>query len=284
MTSPPPLAHPWAEWGGVGPTLLFLHANGFPPGTYARFFSELGRSFRVIAFSSRPLWPDSDPREIGSWTDLAADLGRAAEFDGLDGSIVAGHSLGGVLSALAAAERPRLFRALVLIDPVIFTGTRSLFWGALKGLGFGRRLPLIRGARRRRDHFPDLDAVRQAYRRKRVFSSWNRRVLEDYVHAGFRDVDDGVELRYRKAWEARIFELTPATVWRQLRRIDVPVLLIRGGRSDTFLAPAARRARRQLPTAQVVELPDLSHFLPMEEPATLANVITSWSRRKGLQE
>jgi pimeloyl-ACP methyl ester carboxylesterase len=256
---------------------VFAHANGFPPGTYGKLLNELSASFRVSAFAARPLWPGSHPDQITSWYDLSDDLRRALAERGSPAAIGVGHSLGGALSVLAAVNRPRLFRGLVLIDPVVFSGVRALFWGTFKSLGFGHRLPLIRSARRRRERFPDLDSVRAAYRDKAVFSSWEPEVLEDYIRAGFREAGDGVELRYPKNWEARIFELTPASVWRELREIDLPVLALRGGRSDTFLAGAARRLGEVLPRAEVVELPERSHFLPMEDPEAVSGLIVSWA-------
>jgi pimeloyl-ACP methyl ester carboxylesterase len=225
------------------------------------------------------LWPDSRPEDIDSWGDLARDLRGAVESYGFRGSIAVGHSLGGVLSILAEAARPGLFSRLVLIDPVVFTGRRTLLWGVSKVLGLGRWLPLVRGARRRRDRFPDRRTVRDVYSGKPVFSTWEPQVLDDYVRAGFCEADGTVVLRYPRAWEARIFELAPASVWRHLRRIDVPMLVLRGGRSDTFVAEAARRAERFLPNATIVEIPELTHFLPMEQPAAVADLIASWCGR-----
>jgi pimeloyl-ACP methyl ester carboxylesterase len=274
-TEPPKEA--WSSWGGDGPRVVFAHANGFPPATYRAFLEELNRRFEIAAFAARPLWPGSDPAEITSWHDLADDFVQAMDERRLTQVVGVGHSLGGVLSILAAAGDPALFRALALVDPVVFTGFHSLFWGSLKGLRVGHRLPLIRGARRRREHFPDLDSVYASYAEKSVFSSWEPRVIEDYVRAGFREIDGGgVTLRYTKAWEARIFELTPASVWSELRRLPMPMLFIRGASSDTFLPGAADRARRELANATVLELEGTSHFLPMESPTRVASTIIDW--------
>ena len=274
-TIPPPKA--WSEWGGEGPPLVFAHANGFPPATYRVFLEELSSQFQTMAFAARPLWPGSEPSTIASWRDLAGDYCQAVAHRRTRPVVGVGHSLGGALSIMAAAEDASLFRSLVLIDPVVFAGFHTLFWGALKGLGFGHRLPLIRGARRRRDRFPSLDAVRSAYGGKAVFSTWNPKVVEDYVQGAFSETGDGeFVLRYSKAWESRIFELTPASVWSDLRQLSVPMLVIRGESSDTFLRGAARKMRRELPSASVIELPDTTHFLPMEIPATVAATIIEW--------
>ena len=228
---------------------------------------------------ARPLWPGSDPLGCGSWYDLADDVRCSLTARDVEGVIGVGHSLGGVLSAIAAAGTPTLFSALALVDPVVFSGVHRLFWGALKGLGFGHRLPLIRGARRRRDRFPDLDTVRSSYRRKAVFQNWSATVLEDYIRSGFtEDGLGGVELQYSKAWEARVFELTPANVWPELRRLEIPMLFVHGAASDTFTRAAATSVRRQLPHATVVEVPDATHFLPMERPNRVATVITEWAQ------
>jgi pimeloyl-ACP methyl ester carboxylesterase len=279
MEEKAPPTEAWSDWGGDGPPLVFAHANGFPPATYRRLLQGLSGDFRVAAFAARPLWPESSPYDVSSWGDLADDLQRAMRRRGLERVIAVGHSLGGVLSILAAANDPGLFSALALVDPVVFARFQTLFWGTLKNFGIGHRLPLIRGARRRRDRFPDLDAVRAAYAGKSVFSTWDPRVLDDYVQAAFRDVGNGeVVLRYSKAWEARIFELTPASVWKDLRRVSVPMLVVHGALSDTFIVGAANRVRREVPNATVVELPDVTHFLPMERPSEVAAAILDWYR------
>jgi pimeloyl-ACP methyl ester carboxylesterase len=104
-------------------------------------------------------------------------------------------------------------------------------------------------------------------------------VLDDYIGAGFVETDAGeVRLRYPKAWEARIFELTPASVWSDLESLDIPMLVIRGAGSDTFSAAAAERMRRGLPKTTVVELAGSSHFVPMEQPRRVAELILDWAR------
>lgn len=100
---------------------------------------------------------------------------------GIERAIGVGHSLGGGLTVLAAAANAELFRGLVLVGPVIFTGLHALFWGTRKGLWFGHRPPPIRGARKRRKRFPSLKAVRVAYEGKSVNSTSDLRLLEDCV-------------------------------------------------------------------------------------------------------
>ena len=264
----------WTERGGHGPQLVFTHANGFPPETYNALLENLMTRFRVATFANRPKWSTDDPSDLASWHPLAADLERAVE-ERADAPVVAvGHSLGGMLCALAAARNPELFSALALFDPVVFSGVHAFVWGWMKRLGLGRVFPLVKGAEHRRDSWPDRAAVRSSWSGKRVFEGWDPRAFEDYLTAGVMDGPDGsVTLRYPKAWEARIFEVCPSNEWSKLRRVSRPVLVIRGETSDTLLPGAAGRMAREMPDATVVELRGTSHFLPMEKPDEVARMV-----------
>jgi pimeloyl-ACP methyl ester carboxylesterase len=254
--------------------LHFAHANGFPAASYRCLIDRLTGSFRVLSMEARPLWSDQDPSSLRSWTPLVDDLVAGIRQKGLNGVVGVGHSLGGVLTARAAAIDPSLFSALVLIDPVIFTWPRSWFWAALKITGQTHRLRLVRGARERRAGWPDVDTVRASYRTKSTFRDWTDECLDDYLAAGFiADHDGGVRLRYPREWESRIFEVCPADQWRLLRKIEVPVLFLRGETSDTFLRSAANRATRELRDVRVTEVAGTSHFLPWEAPDATAEEI-----------
>jgi pimeloyl-ACP methyl ester carboxylesterase len=273
-----PPADAWTDWGGDGGPLLFSHANGFPPAVYRALLTALTGSFRVASFSHRPLWSDDDPTSLAGWHAMADDLRLASAETGRAPIVGVGHSLGGVLSALAAAAAPELFSRLILLDPVVFTGTRSLIWGWMKRLGLNRRFHLARLAERRRDRWPDRSSHRAAWSGKPVFRSWDPGVFEDYLNAGVVDASDGsVRLRYPRAWEARIFAICPHHLWPDLRRVRVPTLIVRGETSDTLTAAAAGRMMREMPDARCVEIEGTSHFLPMEKPDEVAKLILDFA-------
>jgi pimeloyl-ACP methyl ester carboxylesterase len=273
-----PPASAWIDWGGDGPPLHLAHANGFPAASYRRLIGLLTPLFHVVSLEARPLWSTDDPATLRSWDPMAAELRAGLRQRGLRGLLGVGHSLGGTLSALAAAAEPELFSALVLIDPVIFTRPRSWFWSAMQRLGQAGRFSLVRRARARRVDWPDRDAVRAAYRSRPAFRSWATAAFEDYLAAGFVGAPGvGVRLRYPREWEARIFEVCPADLWKELVRIPVPVLFIRGEASATFLRAASRRGLRELAAARAVEIPGSSHFLPFERPGEVAREIVRFA-------
>ena len=272
----------WHEWGGAGPVLHFGHANGFPPGTYRRLLVLLAREFSPVSMEARPLWPGADPESIDNWLPLASDLSHELGRRRLRRLVGVGHSLGALTTLIASAADPGLFSAIVIIDPLLLTGRRAVFWGTTKRLGQAHRLPLVRGARCRRDHWTDSDVVRRTLATRPMFATWQPEVIEDYLTAGTREAESGgLELAYPRGWEARIFQVAPHDLWSHVRRVRVPALFVRGADSDTFLPEAAERVRRELPSAEVVEMPGTTHFVPMEKPEELAELILGFLRRVG---
>ena len=88
--------------------LIFLHANGFNATTYRPLLAPLAEGRRLWAIDLRghgltTLPADPDGRR--GWQDLRGDL--VALIDQMEGTpVLAGHSMGGTVSLLAAAKRP----------------------------------------------------------------------------------------------------------------------------------------------------------------------------------
>ena len=161
------------DLGGSGPTLHLAPANGFPSGTYRRLAGLLAPCHHVISLAPRPLWPGSRPESVPDWHPLAADLVQAMDGMGLSGVAAAGHSIGGVLTLWAAIQRPDLFRAIVLIDPVIFPPWVLRLMAAAHAVGLETRVPIVQGALRRRRIFPGRQACFEHYRGKPLFERWS---------------------------------------------------------------------------------------------------------------
>lgn len=141
---------------GLGPAAHFSHANGCCAGTYAPFVSHLTGRLNVLASDLRghgdtclPV-----PERLRNWAVFVDDMKAFIETAMTPPVIGMGHSLGAVVTYLAAARYPHLFSKLVLIDPVMLP--RRYLWGMalLWRLGWQGRMPLARRARRRKRRIP----------------------------------------------------------------------------------------------------------------------------------
>jgi pimeloyl-ACP methyl ester carboxylesterase len=223
---------------------------------------------------ARPLWPASDPASFGDWFELADDLSQELERREIRGAVGVGHSLGAVITLLAAVKDPGLFSAVVAIDPVLLAGWISVMWGAMKAIGVGDQLPLVRAARTRTDFFADRGETIEAYRSRKMFRRWRPEVFDDYWEAALvEDGQAGWTLRYPRRWEARIFRVSPHDVWPHLRSLRVPSLFIQGEYSDSFDPAAVRKVQRQVPTARLARFEGHGHCVPMECPDRVGDAV-----------
>lgn len=276
--------NPLIEFSGTGPVLHFAHANGYPPGCYRAFLEPLAARYQVLASRMRPLWqPAPDPGQLRDWTVFADDLIATLEADERTregGVIGAGHSMGAFVTLIAAARRPELFRALVLIEPPFLLRRHRLGLHVFRRAA-PQRLPLVGRTLRRREHWDSVEEAFRYFRNKPVFRRIRDEVLEDYARHGTRlspaPADDPVRhegraLAFSKQWEARIYlSLTNHLPW--LRRCRVPAVAVRGGDSDTLLPTVWRQWQRVAPSCRFLEIPGTGHLMPFEEPELSAQRI-----------
>lgn len=268
------------EFGGNGLSLHFLHANGYPPECYRPLFELLKTEYRVFGMYLRPLWEDAKPQEIWNWHPLSDDLLRFITEREPYPVIGVGHSIGAVVTLRAALRDRRKFRALVLIDPVLFVPPLLAMWGVIRAIGLKDRIhPLILGAKKRRRTFDDLETVFRGYRNRPVFRYMSDENLRAYIEGITKpSANGGYELVYSPEWEVQIYRsgLHDFDIWRNLPKLEVPTLFIRGVETDTFLENAARLVRRKQPKVRVEALAKSTHILPLERPKEVFEIMQSF--------
>ncbi len=274
MTSPPPI--PFLALPGAGPWLHLAHANAYPPGTYRQLLSILADAFQVLALVQRPLWPGSDPKTVGIWSQLPADLIRFADEQGWRQAIGVGHSLGAVVTLMAARARPDLFRALILIEPVFLPPSVLALAATPAGRALIQDHPIVRRARTRRQHWPSRRDAFADFREKRAFKRLSDTALWDYVNHGLVDRDGGVALAFSRAWETRIYDQVPLDIWEQIPAIGHPTLALRGAGSEVLSPDAWRAWQEAQPVATFVEIQAAGHLLPLEKPVVVAEAIRNF--------
>ena len=200
--------------------IQFSHANGFPARSYKHFFlfsppysvsyvPALGMGSQQVRFSWRP---------------LAKELIEDIEVRHKEPVIGIGHSLGAVVTFWAAKHRPDLFRQVILMEPPLFGWKMRAMMGGMRVLRIQDQLvPIIRNARRRRDHFNSKEEALTYFQPKFLFRNFDPQCLKDYVEHGLTPypyAKRGYELTIPKETEARIFASSP--VWIGSGKLSVP--------------------------------------------------------------
>ncbi|MEZ4325400.1 MAG: alpha/beta hydrolase [Polyangiales bacterium] len=251
------------------PVLHFTHATGFHAATYRPLLERVPRNLDVHAVDLRGHGEShalGDVSRFDSWQCYVDDLlswldARAAPV------LLAGHSVGGTVSLLAAAARPDKVAGLLLLEPVIPAWYTRPFVALMQRLGQMHRHPLALGAARRKNDFRDAAEALSRYEGRGAFATWPREFLEAYVAGAFLPESSptpGVRLACAPAWEARSFALTPRDPLRGVPAFGCPVTLMVGERGSTCRPSSCRELVCKLPQTRVVHITGASHFLPME--------------------
>ena len=264
------------DFGGAGLPLHFLHANGYPPECYRPLFELLKTEYHVFGMLLRPLWGGMKPEDINDWTPFSDDL--RLFLSSQPGPIIGvGHSIGAIVTLRAALRDPSKFKALVLIDPVLFMPRRLISWNLIRATGLGDHVhPLIMGAKKRRRTFDDLENVYRGYRNRNVFRYMSDENLRTYIEGMTKPrVGGGYELAFSPEWEAQIYRtgLRDFDLWRGLPKLEVPTLFIRGAETDTFLEDAAKLVKQKQPKVRVEALEKSTHLLPLERPQEVFEIM-----------
>jgi len=249
----------------------FLHANGYPPACYRPLLDRLATKYHVIGMFLRPLWPTSNPQEINDWSPFSRDLRQFLIEQQLASLIGVGHSIGAIVTLRAALQEPDRFRALVLIDPVLFPRYYMLEWNILRIAGVGHRMhPMINAAIKRRRIFDDREKVFAGYRRRPVFRFFSDATLHAFIEGMTRPTDDGrYELVYSPEWEAHIYYTGiwhDWDLWSGISHLKIPTLILRGANTDTFWESTARMVQKKNPKIKIISLEHSTHLLPLEKP------------------
>ncbi len=274
----------YLDWGGSGPPVHLLHANGFCAGTYSPFVRHLVDDLHVIASDVRGHGGSDLPivERIRNYDLFAEDLKTLIDRAMAPPIIGMGHSMGAVATLIAAVKYPHLFSAVILLDPSMLP--RRILWvlAAMRVVGLQGKIPLARGARRRKKIFQGKkEALNRFTSGRGIFKTWSNEFVEAYLECGLLEKDpETAVLRCDPELEAQIFESVPLDVWRYAPKITCPVLAIRGQHSDVFTADSARRLAKLIPGSDVVTIADAGHFVPMGKPGECAQVIIDFIKRR----
>ncbi len=254
---------------GLRGTLVFAHATGFCKEVWDSVWLELRRNgciaeFRALDFGSHG---ESEKRvRPHDWWDFAKDV-AAVTASSAAPVIGVGHSMGAAALAMAEIRRPGTYAALVLIEPIV---PPPPFERAIKH-------PLSTLALRRRRVFVDPEEALESYRDKAVFETWRDDVLAAYVRGGLTQTKDGWVLRCDPRDEADIYLAAQAHgAYARLSEIGCPVLLLSGAGSLSHPVEVVNQLSDRFRYVRSEVVSDTGHFLPMEQPQTIAELVKSF--------
>lgn len=260
--------------------IVFSHANSYSASTYGRLFAGWRAAGHEVAAVEHFGHDERFPVDR-QWRAMTQQLTALIDGSGEPRLWLVGHSMGGYLSLLAAGQRPRRVRGVIVLDAPIIHGWKSRLVGVVKAAGQMARVSPAGVALRRRDRWPDLHEVRRHFAAKPMFARWHPEVLDDYVRHGTEPDPADREgrmrrLAFRPEIEAEIYSTVPHRLERYLRSHPPggPVAFIAGTRSrevrQVGLAATARVCQGR------VSWIEGSHLFPFERPEETTAAVLDW--------
>jgi pimeloyl-ACP methyl ester carboxylesterase len=257
------------------PNIHFAHANGFPARTYTKLFSLLDGY--EISFLDRhahnPKFPVTD-----NWEKLKDELRAEIESRYSQPIIGIGHSLGGVLHYLVAAENPQLYSQLILLDAPIISRVGSFALRTLKKFGLIKRFSPSEITKFRRNLWKSPSEAFEHFNAKAKFAAFDKDVLRDYITHGTIETERGFELFFKPQIEAKIYETIPHNLQTFRRTLTIPTTYV-GGTNSREGKLAGINSMKRIKNLRFVTI-EGSHLFPFEKPCETAEIIKNIIRRQ----
>lgn len=250
---------------GGGPLVLFVHATGFCKETWDPVLAELaalGADLDATVVDQRAHGASGGDGTF-VWSELGRDL--LAALGGRESRLGVGHSSGGATLVFTELAAPATFESLLLIEPI------------LPPPPFIRQPehPLVAGAARRTLSFLSRRQAASHYRERGPFKGWDERAFLGYLAGGLvDDPDGGVRLACAPRDEAEFFASAFAHGgYGRLGELTVPVEVMVGEETDAFGVDFFTDIADRIPHSTLTIVPEGNHFIPMQQPATVAAAI-----------
>jgi pimeloyl-ACP methyl ester carboxylesterase len=259
------------DWGGDGRPLVFAHPTGFLGAIWRpviRRLREAGSRAHILTFDQRGHGLSSKPDAGYEWDRFIDDTSRLLRALDVENAIGVGHSSGATTLAGVAAGNPTVLVRLVLVDPILVDVEH-------RALPHAGGSAMAARTRTRRLVWASRDEIYDSFRSREPYRTWTDEALRAYVDFGtFLRPDGEVELLCPGRIEAQIYENSGSRdAFEDLRALEVPCTLVRGGRSVSFPQARAERALACLRFGRLVTFGEAGHFVPMELPDPIAGLI-----------
>ena len=262
-------------WGNPdNPLLVMTHGIGLCAMVWRPLAEDLARDYYVFSLDLRG-HGDSDQPGGYTFENMAEDLVALVQaLAPAQPPYGIGHSAGGMTIMIANSKAPGTMGPTVLVDTRVGP--------AVEVHSPEEREERMNRTRNKRSIWESREVMYDAYRNRRVFSTWTDDAVRDYIYGGTRLLDDGrAELKCPTEVEAFYYEqrhgLNPTPY---LKALGGQYLLLLGN-TGNYPDSAARDSEEihyflsEVKGAEMETLPQGSHFVAMEDP----NLVLASARR-----
>ncbi len=229
------------------PVLLLIHPMGSDLGFWDACRAIWEARWSCLAVDLRGA--RGSPAGAGALTveNHARDLVALVDALAIGRVVPVGCAVGAMVATAFAGMHPRRCAGLVLSNPGFRTGpeARAMLAARAAAVRAGGMAAVLPGA---------VDAAFEGCTRDAGYRAWLARFAAQDPEAYARQVEGVLD----------------ADVAPWLGAIDIPTLIVAGGRDRLLPLEQARAVAAGIAGSQIVELPEAAHFIPWQRPAEFA--------------
>ena len=252
----------YLDWGAAGkPPFVLLHGGAQTAHSWDDFAPVVRTDYHVYALDQRGHgdsdWaPDGDYHRTTHCKDVAAFV---STLD-MGPHLLVGLSMGGINSITYTARYPERVRALVIVDvgPEIETKGRENIQDFVSGID-------------------ELDSFEAFVERAHTFNP--RRSLDNLRQR----LSHNLKQQPNGKWSWKFDQtrrrdgaqsgLNPDELWEDVRKIQCPTLIVRGGESDILSPQAAERLQAAIPNSRLSVVSGAGHSVMGDNPDGFAQAV-----------
>jgi 3-oxoadipate enol-lactonase len=242
------------------PVLVFANSLGTDLRIWDDVVARLAESFRIVLYDKRGHGLSGIGSPPYTIADHVADLAALLDDLAIEGAIVCGLSVGGLIAQGLYATRPELVRALILSDTAHRIGTAETWAERIAAIEKG-----------------GIESIADA-----ILERWFSQTLragDPTALAGWRHM---LTRTPETGYLGTCAAIRDADFTEQARKIKVPALCL-VGREDGATPPALMRQTADLIPGCGYEVIDGAGHLPcIEQPEVMAALIERFTREHGL--
>lgn len=239
----------YAEQGAAsGTPVIFLHGYTDSWYSYEQVMRNLPPSVHVFSLSQRGHGLSSRPLNGYAPADFSADLAAFMDQLQIPSAIIAGHSMGSLIAQRFAIDHPERTKGLVL------AGAIACFRNNPGLLGFCEIVKQLK------DPVDSLFVLE--FQQSTLARELDQAELDRYVSES-RKVP-------ARVWIEAIKGMMPADYLHELKKADVPTLIVYGGKDEIIPMSDQEELATAIRNVKFITYPDAGHGVHWEEPERFA--------------
>ncbi len=244
------------KWGDKGRKVLLIHSMGMDGHSMDALAESLKKEYQVLSLTILDHGDSDPPKGSISLPDHAEVMRGCYTQLGFSPSVLIGHSVGGMMGMVLAAEHPDEFKGLVLVDIAPFDSTG--------------RSPRPQTPDSFKDEAEALDWLKERY------PGFTPYYYENRLKYAFRKEDGVLRLKPRGD---KIRGGLATDLWPYVERIKAPTLLLIGEESDLVTPETQERMENTVPDIEAIKVKSTGHMIPQDRPEEFEKLVKAYLER-----